>query len=385
MVSLDFRDQLISVVIDVISNRSGKRVVRHRDVLKASVPELPEAPIDVDSPITLVAREPVPFWDAIDRLAESAKLGWRLREFGETGFGSCGVNFDGSPFEAQLTQYSGPFRVALTGVHEHREVLFVRAPWVEVYPSGYHGPADAISLASAPRDGGDFYAELIVLPEPGLVCRRDGPLSEVKAIDELGRSLVRTLDGRANVSEALYWQLSSADIQPTGIHYPSVAIRIPLRQSDKPARMIKRLAGSIPVEIATLNDKPAVVLPLAGAEGKEVVGGGVRIKAETARFEADGHVNVSLVLNLVDDFPPPLRSARIRTILAHQYRFIATGGARVEWARSSSGGDGKDGIRLTGEYVPRQGGGPPPAEFRFYDLNRTKWSIPFEFHDVPLP
>jgi hypothetical protein len=37
------------------------------------------------------------------------------------------------------------------------------------------------------------------------------------------------------------------------------------------------------------------------------------------------------------------------------------------------------------EYVPKQQKSEPPAEFRYYDLDRAAWRVPFEFHDIPLP
>jgi hypothetical protein len=42
-------------------------------------------------------------------------------------------------------------------------------------------------------------------------------------------------------------------------------------------------------------------------------------------------------------------------------------------------------MSLSFEYVANPNSGPAPAEFRYYDLDRTAWSIPFAFHDVPLP
>jgi hypothetical protein len=374
MVVLDFRDRPISEIVDTIARRSGKRLSPHGTPTKDFTQ--PDDSNWTNRPVTLVAQEPVPFWEAIDRLAEAGRVGRRLIHFGDTGSETTGVVFEESSDDLGLAHYTGPFRVGLASVHEHREVLFVRAPWVRIYPSGFPAAADATTLRSAPADGGPLYAELLVMAEPGLICRRNGALTGLEAVDERGRTLIAALDEPAVFS----WSLN--EVFSGGI---SPVLRIPLRRPDAQSKVIQRLSGSIPVELATLKSEPAIVIPLAGAEGKEVKGGGVVVSVETARFEAGGEMKLVIKVKPEGEMDPGLRNARIISLMTHQFRICDAAGAPVRSSRGVMGGDGNGAMSLSFEYGANPDSRALPAEFRYYDLDRTEWAIPFEFHNIPLP
>ena len=82
-------------------------------------------------------------------------------------------------------------------VHEFHENIFVRGPWVTFAPSGFPLPRTGAELALAPKDGGPLYVELEVAPEPGLVCRRNGRLQDLEAVDDAGRPLLAALNEEA--------------------------------------------------------------------------------------------------------------------------------------------------------------------------------------------
>ena len=60
-------------------------------------------------------------------------------------------------------------------------------------------------------------------------------------------------------------------------------------------------------------------------------------------------------------------------------------GAAVHFGSTSSGGDGRGTLSFSYEYRPGEQRSGPPAEFRYYDLDRAEWQVPFEFRDIPLP
>jgi hypothetical protein len=324
--------------------------------------------------VRLESPGPVSFWEAIDRLAVASRLAYRLGDFGET----TGVVFEGDGDAPGPACYSGPFRVGLVGVHEHNDVVLVRGPWVRFYPSGLPAPADAADLASAPKDGGPLYVELGVAAEPGLVCRRNGPLKGLVAVDEAGRPLLVPAREDARQSMRAFAAIDGG-ITPI--------VRVPLRRAGGggASKSIKRLRGVIPVEVAALKPEPAVVIRLGDAEGKVFRGGGAVFTVETDRTEPDGRRKLALSCRLSGDEAPAVRDARLAALRTYQLRVVDAHGGAVRFDSSSSGGDGRGTLSFSYEYVPGQPLSEPPAEFRYYDLDRAAWQIPFEFLDIPLP
>jgi hypothetical protein len=372
-VALDFHDRTIAEVVKAIENRSGKRVAAFSAVAKSAVGGFQPADMSWrERKVTLESPTPVPFWEAIDRLAVVSRLAYRLGDFGE----STGVVFEGDGDAPGPACYAGPFRIGLLGVHEHREVILVRGPWVRFYPSGV--PADAAELTSAPKDGGPLYAELGVAAEPGLVCRRAGPLRELEALDQAGRSLLAP----AREDERQSFQAFAAidgGIAPV--------VRVPLRRVEEggASKAIRRLRGVIPVEVGALKPEPAVVIRLGESEGRTFRGGEAVFTVETDRTESDGRRKFSLLCRLTGEETSAVRAARLAALRTYQLRVVDDRGAAVRFASSSSGGDGRGNLSFSYEYIPGQPASEPPAEFRYYDLDRAAWQVPFEFHDIPLP
>jgi hypothetical protein len=375
-VVLDFKDQPIASVVEAIGDRTGKHISAIGAFTKGFVLGEPDRSWR-DRRVTLLAPEPVPFWDAIDRLAAAGKVRYRLSDWGDTGFSSSGVSFEGDGEAPGLACYSGAFRVGLFGIHEHREAILVRAPWVRVYPSGYPVPGDIDpdEQGEAPPQGGPLYAELKVLPEPGLICRRDGPIRDLEAVDEAGRSLA------APAREVGYHRYEAYDVLG---NWPAEVIRIPLRRPDAGARRIRRFRGVIPVEVASVRPRPALVIPLANSEGKTFHAAGAEITVKAAHVEPDGKMVVSVTGRLEGVMNPDVRRARDQFLTFHQYQIVDPKGGRPWMAGGSTGGGPNDGFEISQNYAP-QPGSSFPTEFRLYDLDRAAWAIPFEFRDVPLP
>jgi hypothetical protein len=374
LVTLDFKDRPIAEVVRAIGQRGGRAISAQGTMTKGFEGE--KDPQWRQRRVTLEAPNPVPFWEAVERLGAAGRVGYRLGHYGSTGAEYTGVVFEESGGGAGgLVNYSGPFRVGLAGLHEHRDVVFIRGPWVRVYPSGSAAPADAADLGSAPPDGGPFYAELHVMAEPGLICRRDGPLAQLEAVDEQGRSLLAPpIEGKG---KAHPW-LSLFD---RGVSPP---LRIPLRRPEGPSRVLRRLRGVIPVEVATLDPKPALVIPLGGAEGRTVHGKGVTFFVAKDRINPDGKREVAISARLEGEMDPWLRSARITCLMTYQFRIVDARGQEPRLVSGSTGGDEGGGMSLSNVYAPDEVTGPP-TEFRYFDLVRATWEIPFAFQDVPLP
>jgi hypothetical protein len=377
LVALDFRDRPLGEVARAIGAGSGKAISDRGEMTKdfSGRPD----PGWRERRVTLAAPEPVPFWEAVDRLAEAAQVRYRLAHGGSNGAETTTVLFLGpGAFEGGRAHYTGPFRVGLLGLHEHDDVLFVRGPWVRVYPSGMPGPADATALASAPQDGGPLYAELQVLVEPGLVCRRDGPLRRLEASDEEGRSLLAPArEGRGASPSYVLYEPFQGGISPL--------LRIPLARAGGPSRRLGLLRGAIPVEVAAVETGPALVIPLKDAAGRTFRGGGVTFVVKEDVVGPDGSVKTALTGRFDGDMDPGVRRASELRLMASQYRVVDAEGRDVHFQSSGSGaGAGEVDVNFT--YAPAMSlGTGPPSEFRYHDLRRTAAEITFEFRDVPLP
>jgi hypothetical protein len=378
MVKLNFRDRTIADVVRHLTSRSGKSVSVWGTVAKGlgGISDTSWR----DRRVSLEAPEAVPFWEAIDRLSAAGRVGYRLATYGDLGAESTGVVFEG-PAEPRddPVQYSGPFRVSLAGVHQHREVVFVKGAWVQVYPSGYAVLAPAAELATTPRDGGPLYAEIRVMAEPGLICRRNGPLSALEAADDRGRSLA----GPPVSTSQEPWVPYS--VFEGGISPP---LRLPLQRqvTDPKSKSIRRISGKIPVELARVRARPALEVPLSDSEGKRFEGGGFFAVVKTSRTRRDGTVKLALTVGEVAKADVRLQSARSLTLMRNQFRLVDSLNRPARFTSSGAGGDGPGKLKLTFEYRPNPNpASGPPTALQLFDLDRTEWEIPFEFRDVALP
>src|SRR5262249_52034485 len=135
LVTLDFRDRPIAEVVAAIAQRSGKWVFEQDGFRKDGAGE-GNAQWGLRR-IRLEAPDPVPFWEAIDRLAEAGRVGREMTMYGHDGRVSTAVLVGRSGGDDGQAYYAGPFRVGLLGVHEHRDVVFVRGPWVQITAPPY--------------------------------------------------------------------------------------------------------------------------------------------------------------------------------------------------------------------------------------------------------
>jgi hypothetical protein len=373
-VVLDFHKRTVAQIVSAIENRTGKRVAAHPGMTKTAFPF--GDPPDLswrDRSVTLESPRPVPFWEAMDRLAVASKLAYRLGDYGD----STGVVFEGDGEAPAPACYGGPFRVGLVAVHEYRENIFIRGPWVKFTPSNFPIPADGADLSEAPKDGGPLYVELEIAAEPGLVCRRNGHLRDVEAVDESGKPLAAPLHEEARQSVQAFAAIDGA-IAPI--------VRVPLRRaSGGSSKSIKALRGVIPVEIGALKPEPSVIIKVGDTEGKTFRGGGAVFTVKADRTEANGRIKLAFTCKLIEEVDSAVREARLANLRSFQLRIVDDRGMAVHSSSGSSGGDGQGTLSFSYEYDPRLRLSGPPAKVLFYDLDRIAWQVPFEFHDIPLP
>ena len=385
-VVLDFKDRTAFELVRVTAKRSGKKIHAFRNTATKAMVGMDfigGMPEDQDAGlrwryrmVTLEAPEPVPFWEAIDRIARGAGIQYRLVEFGDTGAANLGLNFEGDGAPPGPASYSGPFRVGLRGVYERRQdKIASRKFGRSANQNGDPGEADPMRLD--PLDGGSFFAEIELAAEPGLVCRRDGPIRTVDAVDEMGRSLYAHRDENPRQAVQAFASIDGG-LAPM--------VRIPLRRTGQTAgsKTIKRLRGLIPVEIGQLQEKPAIAIPLGSSEGKTFRGGGAEFRVLTDRIEG-GIVKFAVSCRLIGETDPNRRDARLAVLRTYQIKMVDAKGAPSHSSASSGGGGAPGELEFSYNFDPEQITSKLPAEFQYYGLDRVSTQIPFEFKDIPLP
>ena len=294
-VRLDVHDRPLAEAVEAIERESAMRLRPGVGVGKVGVePTWPEGRV------TLEASEPVPFWQAVDRLCAAGGL-QRL-------FPPAVDNFFPfkPPFEWTLVagkarppaSDSGALRVELLRVRHDRErdygngesEFLPDAPFRRT-PAPKPDPETGATVRSSYR------AELLVSAEPWLRIFGVGSVEGAEAVDDRGRSLLRIPTDEERQQELAMWQMNP-HLDPR--FHPALRYGAGSRSSTKtwpvsvllsypspPARRIARLRGVIPVVVVARRPNPLVV-DLKGALGKVFSAGTTRItiheiKAESGR------------------------------------------------------------------------------------------------------
>jgi hypothetical protein len=354
LVALDFRDRPVPDVVKAIRERSGNALeLTGFSFLPGREPR-----------VTLETREPVPFWEALDRLCESAHLQRTLSGGGPFALPRPNVQLLGAPARTDQqgpAHYVGPLRLGAFALHARRDLVYVP------------------EKGSIPDPFGPFYAEFRVEVEPRFVACRTGPLTRLEAEDEKGQSLIDP-------------KLTEPDPLPYPFGYALDWVRIPLARPSDPGMTLKRLRGVIPVEIGVCSAEPTLVIPLAGAAGKTFHAADATFIFQEANANRSGSVQIRLVVRLEGErndpakVPAGLLYARAMGLFHQQLEVVDAEGKQ---AMGIAGGSSVQRNELNLNYMlsrsPPGALRSPPTQLRYYALDRTTWDVPFEFGELPLP
>jgi hypothetical protein len=377
LVRLDFEDQPLVEVVKSLGEQTGMRL--------GLVPE--NAAQWQARRVTLHESTPVPFWKAMDRLCEVARLSYNLGMHGSPRSREPIFQLiDGGPRLVGPTSDSGPFRVSLVGLHYQRDVTF--SPEVAGFPRRNFVPPPPAPPGVDPAPGHapvvseQFYAQVQVTAEPRLSVSMNGPLKVLEAVDNRGQSLLpEPGEGVPTQRFSGYFGLNTAALQ----------LQAALRRPGQPGQSIRKLRGSLPVLVATRKPDPLVVT-LQGASGKVFRNDEVTLSILDIRT-APATNQTSLEVVVRPNQPP---TASIpggangpeflipRQDLQHQQQMevVDTQGRVIGWYQAST--FDAEGSRMTLTLTP-QDPQAIPAELRYYGLARAVTEVGFEFSDVLLP
>lgn len=337
--------------------------------------------------VTLRRPEPVTFWKAVDLLCDAAELqqspglhgiaGPREPTFALTN-GPSGVTTPKSDH--------GPFRVSLLGLHFQRDLTY--GPSMPGAQGADFGGNPRLPQPTAPGRRArmtpviteQFSASLALAAEPRLNVSQNGSLQVTEAVDDLGQSLIPPTEDPtgANRLEGYFGSTSGSVLR----------LQVLLRRPATPGRTIKRLRGTIPLNVCSRRPDPLQV-PLDRAAGKRFANADVDLVVHSIRpgaFGAQTLLELSVKASErassadqadVDAFGElyPVDTNRL------QLEILDSRGQLVTWFPS---GHDSENSRLT-LTLNGQPGRLVLKELRYYTLTRATVNVPFEFRDVPMP
>jgi hypothetical protein len=242
---------------------------------------------------------------------------------------------------------------------------------------------------------------LWIMVEPRMMIRSDGPLKGLSAVDDRGQSLLPA-DPEFNQPHHDFGFTTGA----------FVIAHVPLKNLERPGRMVKKLRGVAPVVVAELRPE-SLVIPLDGAaSGRPYKSGESILTLQTVRkitpnarivFEPvnpDGKpkkldrpalaTEIELTLRRADGSDIPLTASDVSE---EQFEVVDAEGrvwTPTPWWLSHSGPkpQGEEiRVRLTpvdGDLVPWRGD-LAGAKLRYHDMIVARAEVPFEFSDLALP
>ena len=370
-VALDFQDVPLIEVVDAVSERTGLGLILGPG----------SDPGRGGRKVTVVAPEPVPFWEAVERIGKAGEVRPDFSGNGNLGFNRGMIGMVNPPrrparpvtgSEVVLvpdtsaapppTARSGRFLVALTALNHHRD---------RTLPGPGGRPAGSVSDR--------FEAKLQLAPEPDLTIGRVGEVEGLEAEDDRGQTLVPA--GPA-VEEA------PSPYNPYNVYGArnGTAATVALHYPDRPGAQIRRLRGVLPVTVVGSRPDP-VAASLVEGLGTAVRRGDVSLTVHEVRPVPEAP-NVRVVeLSLTRPEPAGPGGFRAMMISAPPstsqgwFEFVDEKGRPVtRVAASPIYGD--DAQRRSLRVV--EGSGRSVA-VRYLAPAWSTLSVPFEFHDLPMP
>jgi hypothetical protein len=356
--------------------------------------------------VTLVAEEPVPFWGLVDRLCGAGDLQRQYTQGGDHFFPWR------SPFQLTLVpgrarppaSDAGALRVELLRVKYDRDLDYANddrrftpfGPTIDDRPDPKTGGAV----------GSSYRAELQISAEPRLRIIGVGPVEGVEAIDEQGRSLVKTATvEESRRRELMFEQNPHLDpvlhpelrYQTGGTSTRWAGIAVPLAYPTPRARRIARLRGVIPVAVLSRRPGPLEV-DLKGAIGKAFGDGPTRITVHAIATPPGGEPTIDLTVETRADGPDGtvevcdskgtrFRVRRPQDLVALRLEVLDARGEPRFWQFTSAPTErtrGRMSIVVhrnsNGDEVEAQG-----LRLRYWETACAVTDLPFSFNDVPSP
>jgi hypothetical protein len=366
LIRLDFRDRLLTEVVGEVARRTGWAVALEPGDERAWS----------ERRLNLQAREPVPFWEALDRIGQAGGVRHNPSPPGDRErVGPPRVVLIAGDGGRIPVAYVGPLRFNVVALSRHRNVTT--------------GPGAAARAVEE-----SFTALIQVFAEPGLVIDGRGPIRVLEAVDDRGQDLRPVPEpkpeGPAQPHPALV--VVSSGFSDTRFDFGGPGIiqqRVPLRLPTESARRIGRLRCEVPLT-ARARTGETFAVPLEGAEGRTFSGLGVTLRI--SEITRDGPTT-SIRLDVRRDEPAEeailagLRQDGLVPYQSHSpledHLELRDAKGQTCWPNVSPiQAEDRTETRLiiyAGDHVG------PPVELRYHGVVGARTEVSFEFNDLPLP
>jgi len=242
-IRLDFQDRTLAEIVEGI-NAQAPGLVALRPEARNRLPGEQPKPALPPRRFSLRESEPVSFWEAIDRVCRATET---LPVSGDSANGGLCISIVPASPDRGFVCNDGAFRVVVSGTSYSSAFQFA--------PYFFHQPG----LEQPKRDGSSrrpvVSAHLTVTAEPRLNIH--GPVAMLvrDAVDDRGRSLLDVVPWRQS------WKNPSGG--PKGLPNEE-QFAVPMKALDDPGKVIKRLKGSLSVEVsARAPGSPSTVVKVA--------------------------------------------------------------------------------------------------------------------------
>jgi hypothetical protein len=408
MVRLDFHDRPLSEVVEGIGRRAGASLASGDEPFTTRKPQ--DRPSWPDRRITLEAPEPLPFWEALDRLCRAGGLR-RRHPLSPYELADRPILVPGEAWPPKSD--TGSFRVELLRIRRERDLDLTpglselgRAPRAFGPSSRPAGPGYGPEVKEVRTSS--FFAELLISTEPRLRIVGEASLERLEASDGQGHSILRdpTPEQRnaelamfrmnPHLDPRLHPELGFGSVSRTSS--PVQLRSIPLADSTPPGLRLAVLKGVAVVAVMARRADPLVV-PLAEAKAKTITieNDGVRLTIHEAIVKPN-HYNGELELSLETEKPAEtlsvhgpgiglLEITRPIDLNQREIEIVDDEDRPIEWSFLQPPTQGVRGrMRL---YVrPRNQGDRvdfSKLRLRVFTMVGAAIELPFSFTDVPMP
>jgi hypothetical protein len=405
-VRLDIHDRPLAEAAEAIGQKAGMTLSPGATATRAQPQQAWPEP---ERQVTLEDAEPVPFWEAVDRLCRAGGLQRRYP-------GAGGDLFD--PFEPPfvLTLVPGPARPPAVDAGALRvELLRVRHERLLDYGNdaqGYSPVRPRMERTADPQTGAtvgsSYRVELFVSAEPRLRIVGVGEVERAEAVDDRGRSLIGMPTGEEQQRRQALEQMNP-HLDPRrnpGLRFGSNwrtsmrswGVSVPLSYPSPPARRIARLSGVVPLVVLARRPDPLVV-DLEGAAGKVFGSGPTRITVHEVTVERGREPTVDFTLETAPEAAGETMTMTVydqnggrltvnRPIDLLELRLEVLDGRGTPLFRQFTRAPAERTHGRMAIVVRRRGNPAEPPEglrLRYWDTIGAATEVPFSFRDVPTP
>lgn len=373
MVTLEYHDAPLTEVVKQLGTQAGVHLML-----------FPENPaVWKAAKVSLTDPKPVAFWVAMDRLCDAARLQYRSGMGGIAAAKEPSLALTVGTRVSGPVSYQGPFRVSVTGLRHHRDLVFQAQGRGNGLAGGFGQPVPPPPPVAVRADAGkpnstiseQFVLSLHVEAEPRLSLSTNRAVKILEAVDDDGNSLAFPQQNGVAVDSLQGYQMMPMS--------PVAEIQVPLVHPPRIGGTIKRIKGQFPVSVSTRKATPLVV-PLSDSAGKTFQNEDVVLTIHAVKFNPVTHqtqVELSARPNESQTNPGMEMMAARNSVNQQQLAFVDAKSRPIPWNITGFGPEPTK-IMLS---LPSQDASRVPTHLHYFGLAKTSAEVAFEFHDLPMP